>query len=102
MDPPPIAFQIVDPAVFRSRMTTAGLKDVKIDTITEKLEFKSGSHLWDWLLGSNPLATMMTSGLSKDQAGVVQDALEKIIRQRAAGNGPAVLTNPIHIGVGTK
>jgi len=102
MDPPPIASQIVDPEVFRSQMARAGLKDIKIDTVTEKLEFKSGKHLWDWLLGSNPLATMMTADLSKEQVGVVQDAMEKMIRERAAGSGTAVLTNPIHIGVGTK
>ncbi|MGH7960320.1 MAG: SAM-dependent methyltransferase, partial [Candidatus Binatia bacterium] len=102
MDPPPIAFQIVDPEVFRSRMTTAGLKDVKIDTITEKLEFRSGKHFWDWVLGSNPLATMMTADLSKEQIGVVQNAMEKMIRQRATGRDTAVLTNPIHIGIGTK
>lgn len=102
MDPPPIAFQIVDPEVFRTRMVEAGLKDIKIDSITEKLEFESGKHLWDWLLGSNPLATMMTSDLSKDRVSVVQNAMERMIRERAGGNGPAVLTNPIHIGVGTK
>jgi len=102
MDPPPIAFQIVDPEVFRSRMVGAGLKDVKIDTITEKLEYTSGKHLWDWLLGSNPLATMMTADLSKDQVAVVQNAMGKLIRERAGGSGTAVLTNPIHIGFGTK
>ncbi len=102
MDPPPIAFQIVDPEVFRRRMTAAGLKDVKIDTITEKLAFKSGRHLWDWLLGSNPLATMMTTDLSQDQVVIVQNAMETMIRQRAAGSGSAILTNPCHIGVGTK
>ena len=80
----------------------AGLRDVTIDTITERLEFESGKHLWDWLLGSNPLATTMTSGLSREQVGVVRDALERMIRERAGGSGTAVLTNPIHIGIGTK
>ncbi len=102
MDPPPVAFQIVDPEVFRGRMVGAGLRDVMIDTITERLEFTSGEHLWGWLLGSNPLATMMTSDLSKEQLGVVRDAMERMIRERAGGSGTAVLTNPVHIGIGTK
>ena len=102
MDPPPLPFQVSDPAIFRQRLEESGLKDIKIDTLTEKLEFKSGKHLWDWLLGSNPLATMITSGLDKDQVPAVQKALDKMVRERAGSGEVAVLTNPILIGVGTK
>src|SRR5687768_6690338 len=102
MDPPPLPFQVADPAVFRTRLEEAGLKNVQIDTITEKLEFKSGKHLWDWLMGSNPIPNMITAGLDKDQAAAVQKALDKMIRERAGSNPVAVLTNPIQIGIGTK
>jgi hypothetical protein len=37
-----------------------------------------------------------------DERGVIQQALEKKVRERAAGTGAAKLTNPINIGVGTK
>jgi hypothetical protein len=30
------------------------------------------------------------------------DALQGMIRERSGGSGPAVLTNPINIGIGTK
>ncbi len=100
MDPPPHAFQISDPAVFRRRMEEAGLRDVAIDTITERIEIRSGQHLWDWLLGSNPLATAITSGLTADQVPAVQAAMEEAIRDRAGSREIAVLTNPVHIGVG--
>jgi hypothetical protein len=33
---------------------------------------------------------------------VIQQALEKMVRKRAGTSGTAKLTNPIHIGVGTK
>jgi ubiquinone/menaquinone biosynthesis C-methylase UbiE len=100
MDPPPHAFQISDPAVFRRRMEEAGLADVSIDTITERIEIRSGKHLWDWVLGSNPLATAITAGLTAAQVPEVQEALEEAIRDRAGGREIAVLTNPVHIGVG--
>jgi hypothetical protein len=40
--------------------------------------------------------------LTKDQIGVVKKDLERQVRERAGGSGPAVLTNPINIGIGTK
>lgn len=101
-DPPPLPFQVSDPAVFRRRLEEAGLKDIQIDTITEKLEFKSGKHLWDWLLGSNPIVTMITSSLDKDQSAAVQSALDRMVRERKGSGSVAVLTNPIQIGVGSK
>jgi hypothetical protein len=33
---------------------------------------------------------------------VIQQALEKMVRERAGGKGATKLTNPINIGVGTK
>ena len=40
--------------------------------------------------------------LTSDERGVIQQALEKLVRERAGGSGSAVLTNPINIGIGTK
>jgi hypothetical protein len=40
--------------------------------------------------------------LTSDEGGVIQQALEKMVRERAGGSGSAKLTNPINIGVGTK
>ena len=40
--------------------------------------------------------------LSDEQQAVVKEALEEMIRARAGGRGPAVLTSPINIGIGTK
>ncbi len=75
-----------------------------METITEKLEFQSGDQLWDWLVHSNPIVGAILSELSltADQVRVIGDALDGLIRERARGNGPAILTNPINIGVGTK
>ncbi len=40
-------------------------------------------------------------GLTNNERGAIRRALEAMVRERAGGSGPARLTNPIHIGVGT-
>jgi ubiquinone/menaquinone biosynthesis C-methylase UbiE len=104
MDPPPLPFQMQDPAKLQRALAKVGLRDVRVDTITEKLEFESGPRLWDWLVNSNPLPrTVLTElDLTEAQTGEVRRALDRMVRERSGGNGPAVLTNPIHIGVGTR
>jgi hypothetical protein len=50
MDLPPLPFQLQDPERVRHVLADAGLKDVHVETTTEKLEFRSGAQLWDWLV----------------------------------------------------
>jgi ubiquinone/menaquinone biosynthesis C-methylase UbiE len=104
MDPLPLPFQLQDPERLRQELAKAGLKDISVETISEKTEFQSGEHLWDWLVHSNPIVGMVLDdlNLTKEQTAVVQQALEGMIRERSEGSGPAVLTNPINIGIGTK
>jgi ubiquinone/menaquinone biosynthesis C-methylase UbiE len=104
MDPPPLPFQLADPARLRQELAAAGLKDIRVETIVERTEFRSGEHLWDWLLHSNPIvgAVLRELNLADEQIGVVRDTLDGMIRERAGGDGPAVLSNPINIGIGTK
>ncbi len=104
MDPLPLPFQLQDPEKLRQELGEAGLKDIRVETITEKLEFQSGQQLWDWLTNSNPIVGTMLADLSltKEQRALVQQALDDMIRKRSGGSGPAVLTNPINIGIGTK
>ena len=102
MNPPPLEFQVADPQVLHQRLTGAGLKDVTVETVTEKLEFRSGQHLWDWVLNSNPIAGMLVADLSKEQKADVRRVLDGMLRERSGANGASVLTNPVHIGIGTK
>jgi len=103
MEPPPLPFQLQDPERLRKEFATAGLKDIKVETITETTEFRTGKELWDWLVWSNPIVETVLVGLNvtSGERGVIQQALEKLVRERAAGTGPAKLTNPINIGIGT-
>ena len=104
IDPVPLPFQLQDPERLRQEFTKARLKEVSVETITERTGFESGAHLWDWLVHSNPIAEMMLGelNLTKDQLVVVQTTLDGMVRERASGSGPAVLTSPINIGIGTK
>lgn len=104
MDPPPLPFQLRDPERLRKELATAGLKDVKVTSVTETTRFHTGKELWDWIVYSNPIVEMALSGLNltNEERGVIQQTLEKMVRERADGSGAADLTNLINIGVGTK
>ncbi|MCH8111656.1 MAG: methyltransferase domain-containing protein [Proteobacteria bacterium] len=104
MDPPPLPFQLQDPEKLRQELGNSGLKNISVETITEKLEFQSGQGLWEWLTNSNPIVGMLLAELSltNEQIATVRQALDGMIRKRSGGSGPAVLTNPINIGIGTK
>ena len=104
MDPPPLEFQLADPERLRKELAAAGLKDVKVEIITETTEHKTGKDLWEWLVWSNPIVETVLGSLSltNDERSVVQQTLEKMVREHACGSNAARLTNPVNIGVGIK
>jgi ubiquinone/menaquinone biosynthesis C-methylase UbiE len=105
MDPPPLEFQLSDPERLRKELCAAGLKDVKVESLTEMTEFRNGKDMWDWIVWSNPIVERVLSGmlnLTNHERGVVQQTLHKMARERAGSSGVAKLTNPINIGMGRK
>jgi ubiquinone/menaquinone biosynthesis C-methylase UbiE len=104
MDPPPLPFQLQDPGRLRRELAGAGLRAIEVETIVETTEFPTGAALWDWIVWSNPIvpAVLGSLSLTDGETGQVQQALERMVRDRAGGGGPARLTNPVHIGFGTK
>jgi ubiquinone/menaquinone biosynthesis C-methylase UbiE len=102
-DPPPLEFQVADPEVLGRRLSDAGLKDVKVDTShQERIEVRSGQDLWNWCLGSNPIAGMLVGDLTDAQKAEVLRRLDETVAARADERGVAVLTAPLNIGIGTK
>ena len=103
-DPPPLEFQLSDPERLRRELHAAGLRDVRVETVTEATEFESGDALWDWVVWSNPIVETLLGGLelSNEERGVARKALDGMVRERASGRGAARLTNPVNIGIGTK
>jgi ubiquinone/menaquinone biosynthesis C-methylase UbiE len=104
MDPVPLPFQLQEPGRLRKELAAAGLKDIEVETITERTEFETGNALWDWIIWSNPIVESVLSclNLTGGERGEIQQALEKQVRERSGGRGAAILTNPIHIGIGIR
>ena len=103
-DPPPLPFQLQDPSRLRKELVSAGLQDVQVATVIESTEFRTGAELWEWIVWSNPIVESILGELSLSDAErkSVEQALERLVRERAKGGDIAVLTNPVNIGVGTK
>jgi ubiquinone/menaquinone biosynthesis C-methylase UbiE len=102
-DEPMLEFQVADPDVLRQRLTDAGLTDVTVDTShQERITVRTGQQLWIWCLGGNPIPSMLVSDLTDGQRADIIRVLDGMVRERAGGTGPAVLTAPLNIGVGTK
>lgn len=104
MEPLPLPFQLQDPKRLERELCLAGLRAVSVETIRETTEFSSGMELWEWLVWSNPIVEVVLGSLNLtyDERLVIQQTLETLVRERAASGASAKLTNPIHIGIGTR
>jgi SAM-dependent methyltransferase len=102
-DEPMLEFQVADPDVLSQRLIDAGLTAVTVDTShKERITVRTGQQLWEWCLGGNPIPGMLVADLTDGQRADIIRVLDGMVRERSAGTGPAVLTAPLNIGVGTK
>jgi ubiquinone/menaquinone biosynthesis C-methylase UbiE len=101
-DPPPLEFQLADPAVLRERLRAAGLKDVRVEPSAERVTFRSGQELWDWVLHGNPIPGMLVAELSDEQRATLRAVLDGMLRERSGADGLAIIVNRVHIGIGVK
>lgn len=101
MDPPPLPFQVADPDLLRSKLTTAGLADVAVDTVVWDLPVRSASHLWQVVTTSNPIGAQLVVGLGQAQVDDTRRVLDGMLRERSGGGPGAVLHTRINIGIGT-
>lgn len=53
-------------------------------------------------MNSNPIAGALVADTTEEQHAAAREALDGMLRKRAEGSGPAVFTNPVHIGIGTR
>ncbi|WP_222914536.1 methyltransferase domain-containing protein [Natrinema sp. SYSU A 869] len=102
MDPPPLPFQVSEPATLREELADAGLTDIRVETANHRLEFQTGEQMWHWVTASNPIGAEMVADLTSEQKATAQTALDDELRKRSGGSGPAVLNNSVNIGIGTK
>lgn len=102
MDPPPLPFQVADPEKLRHEMAEAGLKDVRIETLSYEHEFQSGTHMWDAVTSSNPIGAAMVADLTSEQRTAVKQVLDGMLRERSGGTPGAILHVEVNIARGTK
>lgn len=102
MNPPPLPFQVADRNVLHQKMAEAGLKEIRIEPSTERMEFKSGRDMWNWVTNSNPIAVDMVSDLTDKQIADVQQVLDDILQERSGGKEAAVLKADVNIAIGIK
>jgi ubiquinone/menaquinone biosynthesis C-methylase UbiE len=100
-DPPSLPFQAAAPEVLRERLAVAGLRDVRINTITWEMAFDSAVHLWNVFTADNPMGAQLAAGLSDAQRAEVTQVLDGMLRERSAGTPGAVLRAELNIGTGT-
>lgn len=101
-DPPPLEFQVSDPQVLKRRLTGAGLRDVRVERTAERPSFHSGQEMWDWVMYGNPIPGMLIADLVDHQRATLRQVLDGMLRERSDGAKPAVLSNAVNIGIGTK
>jgi ubiquinone/menaquinone biosynthesis C-methylase UbiE len=101
-DPPPPQFQLADPATFRERLVEAGLKDVSMESLTFATTFRSAAHLWDLVMGSNPIGPAMVADVTNEQRAEARRVLDGMLRERSGGDAAATLNADFNIGIGTK
>lgn len=101
-DPPPLAFQLQNPDRLRKELVTAGLKNIRVHTIIQAVEFRSAEHLWQLASTTNPIPVAMVSKLSGEQRVAAMRAMADLLRERSGGADRTTLTSEVHIAVGTK
>lgn len=101
-DPPPVQFQVADPARLHERMVEAGLRDISVDTINFDLEFPSAGHFWGFLMSSNPMGRALVAELADEQRTEVQEVLAGMLRERSKRTGAAVLSIDVNVAVAAK
>ncbi|WP_216853163.1 hypothetical protein [Phytoactinopolyspora halotolerans] len=101
MDPPPLPFQLADPARFGEHLADAGLTDVVVYTITEEMIHASADRFWDVVTSSHPIAVQMTRDLTDEQRTEAKQVLDGIFRERSGGAPDVVVHTEMNIGIGT-
>lgn len=101
-DPLPGPFQVSDPEALHETLVNAGLSDIRVETANHRLEFQSGSELWEWVTSSNPIGAELVGDFTEEHRSKAEEALDAKLHERSVGNRPAVLNNSVNIGIGTK
>lgn len=94
-------FSLQDPQALQREMAEAGFRDVRVETAEPIFEFLSGDDLWSTLASSAPAIAGLLQQFTDEQQAAAQTELSNLLAAQY-GDGPARLSNSIHVGVGLK
>lgn len=93
--------RLADPNRLNRVLTDAGLTDVTVMTTNWPMALRSGSHLWDLVVSSNPMGQALTRSLTDQQRSDVKEVLDGLLRERSDGIG-AVLNCAVNVALAAK
>lgn len=102
LDPLPPPFRLADPSRFGQELVSAGLTDIRVETVTWDMTFTSAGHFWDVVTSGKPIAVQLTAHLTVEQRADVRHVLDGMLRERSGGRPEAALCTEMNIGIGTK
>lgn len=97
--PPPV-FSLSDPAAFRREMESAGLRDVRVDHVTQELEVEGFDDLWSLTTAGAPPVEALLERIGREGEAQLRECLRALVEARF-GTGPFALTNVATVGSGT-
>ena len=103
MDPLSAPFQLHDPERLRASSRTRGSSAPPSRPSSSRPSSPPVTSVG--LAGaqqSDRLEILAALDLDADETALVRQALDGLVRERAGGSGPAILTAPINIGIATK
>ncbi|SFB12334.1 Ubiquinone/menaquinone biosynthesis C-methylase UbiE [Amycolatopsis marina] len=100
-DPPPLPFQVADPAVLSARLSEADLRDVEVKSVTWDMPIDSAEHFWNLFTSSNPIGAQLVAELPDELRIEVLQVLDGMLHERSGGGRGAVLHAGVNIGIGT-
>lgn len=98
-DAPPT--RLADPDKVRRVLAEAGLTDIAVETVTWGMAIRSGEHLRDVVMSSNPMGGLLVADLTDSQRAEVRAVLGGMLRDRSR-TGDGAVTTAVNIGIGTK
>jgi SAM-dependent methyltransferase len=100
-NPPPLPFQAADPDVLHERLANAGLREVRIDTITWEMAFDSVQHLWKCVHRQQPHRRPDGRPAQQRAAGRRHTRPRRDASRAIRGCPGAVLRAEVNVGIGT-
>lgn len=98
---PPAIFSMSDPKRIEQEMAAAGLRDVRVATVTHTWSLPTPESVWTDLAPSSPVFAALLERLGPEDRERVHQRLVQGVRAES-GDGPVLLPSEAHVAVGVR